>query len=94
MVRPASWSTVSGWSTVSSISRTAWNSRLSSTPTLLGAGRRRASALEMTQWAACEGRVMERCLELEQEREALELRWLQDIAAAERIGEGALDALA
>jgi hypothetical protein len=48
----------------------------------------------MTQWAACEGRIMERCLALEQEREALELRWLQDIAAAERIGEGALDALA
>ena len=42
--------------------------------TLLGAGRRRASALEMAQWAECGGAVMERCLALEQEREALELR--------------------
>ena len=56
--------------------------------TLLGAGRRRASALEMAQWAACDGRVMERCLALEQEREALELRWMQDAAAAWRVGEG------
>jgi hypothetical protein len=54
--------------------------------TLLGAGRRRASALEMTQWTGCDGRVMERCLALEQEREALELRWLQDVTAAERMG--------
>lgn len=56
--------------------------------TLLGAGRRRASAPEMTQWAACEGRVVERCLALEQEREAVELRWLQAVTAAEPIGEG------
>jgi Putative AphA-like transcriptional regulator len=55
--------------------------------TLLGAGRRRASALEMAQWAGSDGRVMERCLALEQEREALELRWMQDVMAAERIGE-------
>ena len=54
--------------------------------TLLCAGRRRASALEMAQWAACDGRVMERCLALEQEREALELRWLEDVTAAERMG--------
>ena len=56
--------------------------------TLLGAGRRRVSALEMAQWADCGGLVMERCLALEQEREALELRWLQDVMASERIGEG------
>jgi Putative AphA-like transcriptional regulator len=56
--------------------------------TLLGAGRRRASALEMAQWAECGGAVMERCLALEQEREALELRWLQGITASELIGEG------
>ena len=55
--------------------------------TLLGAGRRRVSELEMAQWAGCDGRVMERCLALEQEREAAELRWLQDVMAAERIGE-------
>jgi hypothetical protein len=62
--------------------------RRAAVATLLGAGRRRASALEMAQWTAGEGRVMERCLALEQEREALELRWLQDITTAERIGEG------
>jgi hypothetical protein len=41
----------------------------------------------MAQWAGCDGRVMERCLALEQEREALELRWMQDVVASERIGE-------
>jgi hypothetical protein len=56
--------------------------------TLVGAGRRRVSALEMAQWAGCGGLVMERCLALEQEREALELRWLQDVMASEGIGEG------
>jgi Putative AphA-like transcriptional regulator len=59
--------------------------------TLLGAGRRRASSLEMARCAGC-GPVMERCLALEQEREALELRWLQDAVASrgtgERIAEG------
>jgi hypothetical protein len=55
--------------------------------TLLGAGRRRASALEMAQWAECGGPVMERCLALEQEREALELRWLQDVMASAGLGE-------
>jgi hypothetical protein len=56
--------------------------------TLLGAGRRRVSALEMAQWAGCGGLVMERCLALEQEREALELRWLQDAMPSEGIVEG------
>jgi hypothetical protein len=56
--------------------------------TLLGAGRRRVSALEVAQWAECGGPVMERCLALEHEREALELRWLQDVMASERVGEG------
>ncbi len=56
--------------------------------TLLGAGRRRVSALEMAQWEERGGPVIERCLALEQEREALELRWLQDVMASERIGEG------
>lgn len=55
--------------------------------TLLGASRRRASAPEMAPWAACGGIVVERCLALEQEREALELRWLQEVMASERIGE-------
>jgi hypothetical protein len=55
--------------------------------TLLDAGRRRASALEMAQWADCGGLVMERCLALEQEREALELRWLQEVLASEGMGE-------
>jgi Putative AphA-like transcriptional regulator len=55
--------------------------------TLLGAGRRRASALEMARWAGSGDIVVERCLALEQEREALELRWLQDVMASERVGE-------
>jgi Putative AphA-like transcriptional regulator len=59
--------------------------------TLLDAGRRRAGALEMAQWTGCCGPVMERCLALEQAREALELRWMQDVMAeaamGERIGE-------
>ncbi len=55
---------------------------------LLGAGQRRASALEMARWAGCDGLVLERCLAFEQEREALELRWLQEAMASERIGEG------
>jgi Putative AphA-like transcriptional regulator len=57
--------------------------------TLLGAGRRRVSALEVAQWAACGGPVMERCLALEHEREALELRWLQDVMGSGGIGERA-----
>jgi Putative AphA-like transcriptional regulator len=56
--------------------------------TLLGAGRRRADALEMARWAGCDGLVIERCLALEQEREALELRWLQEVMASQRIAEG------
>ena len=55
---------------------------------LLQTGRRRASALGMAQWASCAGTVMERCLALEQEREALELRWMQDVMASEGIREG------
>ena len=55
---------------------------------LIGAGRRRASTLEMAQWAACGGVVVDRCLALEQEREALELRWLQDVMASQRLEEG------
>lgn len=54
---------------------------------LLGAGRRRVSRLEMAQWAECGGSVMERCLALEHEREALELRWMQDVMASEGIWE-------
>jgi hypothetical protein len=42
----------------------------------------------MAQWADCGGLVMERCLALEQEREALELRWLQEVMASEGMGEG------
>ena len=61
--------------------------------TLLDAGRRRASALEMAQWADCGGLVMERCLALEQEREALELRWLQEVMASEGIGQGTGEAI-
>ena len=56
--------------------------------TLLGAGRRRADALEMARWAGCDGLVIERCLALEQEREALELRWMQEVMASQRIVEG------
>jgi DNA-binding PadR family transcriptional regulator len=56
--------------------------------TLLCAGRRRLSALEMAQWEERGGPVIERCLALEQEREALELRWLQDVMASEQTGEG------
>jgi hypothetical protein len=56
--------------------------------TLLGAGRRRASALELARLAGCDGLVIERCLALEQERERLELRWLQEAIASEQIGEG------
>ena len=56
--------------------------------TLLGAGRRRVSALEMAQWEERGGPVIERCLALEQEREALELRWLQDVMASQQTGEG------
>ena len=56
--------------------------------TLLGAGRRRVSALEMAQWEERGGPVIERCLALEQEREALELRWMQDVMASEQTGEG------
>jgi hypothetical protein len=56
--------------------------------TLLGVGRRRASALKMAQWAEFTGPVVERCLALEQEREALELRWLQGVTASESIAEG------
>jgi hypothetical protein len=56
--------------------------------TLLDAGRRRASALEMAQWTGCCGPVVERCLALEQAREALELRWMQDVMAAAAIGDG------
>jgi len=55
---------------------------------LLGSGRRRASQLEVAQWAACACPMMERYLALEQEREALELRWIQDVMASEGIGEG------
>jgi Putative AphA-like transcriptional regulator len=62
--------------------------RRAAAATLLGAGRRRASAREMAQWASCAGTVMERCLALEQEREALELRWMQDVMASEGIREG------
>jgi hypothetical protein len=54
---------------------------------LLCAGRRRVSTLEMTQWTVSGGPVMERCLALEQEREALELRWMQDVMASEGIGQ-------
>jgi Putative AphA-like transcriptional regulator len=61
--------------------------RRESVATLLDAGRRRASALEMAQWVGG-GPVIERCLALEQEREALELRWLQEVTAAQRRGEG------
>ncbi|MGH6917045.1 MAG: hypothetical protein ACREJ0_04995 [Geminicoccaceae bacterium] len=56
--------------------------------TLLGAGRRRVSQLEMAQWASCAGPIMERCLALERERGSLELRWMQDVVASESIGEG------
>ena len=62
--------------------------RRESVATLVDAGRRRASALEMAQWAGGGGPVIERCLALEQEREALELRWLQEVTAAQRRGEG------
>jgi Putative AphA-like transcriptional regulator len=55
--------------------------------TLLDSRRRRASALEMAQWTGCCGPVMERCLALEQAREALELRWMQDAMAAAAMGE-------
>jgi DNA-binding PadR family transcriptional regulator len=57
---------------------------------LLGAGRRRAGALETAQGSARGGSVVERCLALEQQREALKLRWLHDVtAAAEGIGASA-----
>jgi Putative AphA-like transcriptional regulator len=56
--------------------------------TLLDAGRRRASALEMAQWTGCCGTVMERCLALEQAREALELRWMQEVMASAGVEEG------
>jgi hypothetical protein len=56
--------------------------------TLLDAGRRRASTLEMAQWTGCCGPVVERCLALEQAREALELGWLQDVVAATAIWGG------
>jgi Putative AphA-like transcriptional regulator len=62
--------------------------------TLLAAGRRRASALEMAQWTGCCDPVMERCLALEQAREALELRWMQDVVAAAAIGEGIRETIA
>jgi hypothetical protein len=55
--------------------------------TMIGAGRRRADQLETAQWAGCECPMMERYLALEQKREALELRWMQDLVAAEGIGE-------
>jgi hypothetical protein len=55
--------------------------------TLLDGGRRRASALEMAQWTGCCGPVMERCLALEQARDALALRWMQDAMAAAAMGE-------
>lgn len=54
---------------------------------LIGAGQRRADQLETAQWADRGGSMMERCLALEQQRAAFELRWMQDVMAAEGIGE-------
>jgi hypothetical protein len=55
--------------------------------TMIGAGRCRADQLETAQWAGCGCPMMERYLALEQKREAPELRWMQDLVAAEGIGE-------
>lgn len=54
---------------------------------LIGAGQRRAGQLEMAQCADRGGSMMERCLALEQQRAAIELRRMQDVMAAEGIGE-------
>ena len=55
---------------------------------LLQTGRRRASALRMARWADGADPVVQRCLALEREREAHELRWLQEVMASARSGEG------
>ncbi|MEM7021367.1 MAG: hypothetical protein AAF637_02115 [Pseudomonadota bacterium] len=55
--------------------------------TLVRAGRRRADRLELAQWSASDGALMERYMALEQAREALELRWMQDAMASEGFGE-------
>jgi len=54
--------------------------------TLIAAGRRRADQLELAQWASCACPMMERYLAMEQKREALELRWMQDLMEAEGMG--------
>jgi hypothetical protein len=54
---------------------------------LIGAGQRRADQLETARWADRGGSMMGRCLALEQQRAAFELRWMQDVMAAEGMGE-------
>jgi len=54
---------------------------------LMAAGQRRADQLETARWADRGGSMTERCLALEQQRAAVELRWMRDVLAAEGIGE-------
>jgi hypothetical protein len=51
---------------------------------LMGDGQRR---VDQAPWADRGGSLMERCLALERQRAASELRWMQDVMAAEGIGE-------
>lgn len=53
---------------------------------LVAAGRRRVDQLELETWASGACPMTERYLALEQQREALELRWMQEVMASEGPG--------